>query len=83
MPDKKPRITNLFDLGREIERNRDDSSPEGLAATFAALARGTEVEKALRARRDRILTDFAEKRAVPTDELLMELVNINIALGES
>lgn len=42
-----------------------------------------ETEKALRARRDRILNDFAEKRAVVTDELLRELYDLNIQLGEA
>lgn len=57
--------------------------PAGSASLFAATAREGVTEQALRERRDRILNDFHEKRAVPTDELLRELYDINIALGEA
>jgi len=57
--------------------------PTGPACLFATAAREGLTEGELRARRDRILNDFAEKKAVPTDELLNELAEINIALGEA
>jgi hypothetical protein len=42
-----------------------------------------EVEKALRARRDRILLAFESGESSPTPGLLEELVEINIKLGEA
>jgi hypothetical protein len=40
------------------------------------------VQRALRERRDEILTAIAEKRVEPTEELMRELAELNIACGD-
>lgn len=40
------------------------------------------VERALINRREEILTAIAEKRVVPSQELMLELCELNIAIGD-
>ena len=40
------------------------------------------VQRALRERRDQILTAIAEKRAEPSEALMKELAELNIACGD-
>lgn len=54
-----------------------------LGALFLEHAGGKFTERALRERRDRILTAITNKIIQPTQEVLEELAEINISLGEA
>lgn len=61
---------------------KSPATATGLAATFHALASGNQTEEALRARREKILSDIRSTGSPPSYAQMEELVRIGIALGD-